>query len=315
MNKKPIKKSSIFNLLKKIKKIKLGDEIIALENSNNRFLSKAIKSKINLPPFKNSAVDGYALLKIDILKNKNKLKISKRIKAGDKASIKLSAGKAARIFTGAKMPINSSTVVMQENVTKFKDEILINKLPFFGENCRKSGEDISKGQKILSTGDRITKNNINLIAAIGKNKVLVKKKINIGFYTSGNELTQPTENLKNSMINNSNFYSINALLDQPYIKKKYLGVLKDSEHLIEKSFLNNIHNFNVIITTGGASVGEEDHLIKIIKKIGKVFFLENCYKTWASTCYRKNSKHYFYMFAWKPSISSFIICYDNQTFH
>ena len=278
MNKKPIKKTSIFNLLKKIKKIKLGDEIIALEDSNNRFLSKTIKSKINLPPFKNSAVDGYALLKNDILKNNNKLRISKRIKAGDKASMKLLAGEAARIFTGAKMPINSNTVVMQENVTKFKNEILIKKLPFFGENCRISGEDIFKGQKILSTGDRITTNNINLIAAIGKKEVKVKKKINIGFYTSGNELTQPTENLKNSMINNSNFYSINALLDKPYIRKKYLGVLKDNEFLVEKSFLNNLNNFNVIITAGGASVGEEDHLIKIIRKVGKVFFWKTAIK-------------------------------------
>ena len=126
MNKKPIKKYSIFNLLKKIKKIKLGDEIIPLEDSNNRFLSKTIKSKINLPPFKNSAVDGYALLKNDILKKSNNLRISRRIKAGDKSSIKLSAGETARIFTGAKMPINSCTVVMQENVTKFKNKIKIN---------------------------------------------------------------------------------------------------------------------------------------------------------------------------------------------
>mgnify|MGYP001231442611 CR=1 FL=1 len=278
MNKKPLKKSYIFQLLKTLKKIKLGDEILPLENSKGRFLSKSITSKINLPPFNNSAVDGYALVKNDIIKKNQKLKIIHRIAAGDKISKKLLNGSVARIFTGAKMPINSKTVIMQENVQKINDEILIKKIPKYGENCRLSGEDILKGKKILYKGERVTSNNINLIAAIGRKNVLVKKKINIGFFTNGNELIEPTENLRGSQINNSNFYSINDLLDEPYINKKYLGVLHDTEHLIKKSILNNILKFNVIITAGGASVGEEDHLIKIIQKVGKIYFWKTAIK-------------------------------------
>ena len=272
MNKNPLKKIEIFNLLKKIKKIKLGKEKVSLENSLGRFLAEDIKSKINLPPFNNSAVDGYALFNKDLLKKKFKLVSKQRIAAGDKISDNLKSGQAARIFTGAKMPTNSSTVVMQENVLLKKDNITIKKMPFYGENCRLIGEDIKKGQIILSNQDKINITNVNIIAAIGKKNIYVKKKIKLGYFTSGNELREPTEKLKDSEINNSNYFSLNALLSKTYITSKYLGVLKDKESIIIKSFTKNINKYDVIITTGGASVGEEDHLIKIINKLGKIYF-------------------------------------------
>ena len=278
MNKNPLKKSSIFNLLKKIKKINLGQENILLNKSIGRFLDQNIISRINLPPFNNSAVDGYALTKIDVEKNINILKVSQRIAAGDAYSKNLKKGHVARIFTGAQMPSNSKTIVMQENVIINRNEIIIKKMPKFGENCRFGGEDIKKKQKIFSKGEKINVNNINIVAAIGKKNILVKKKIKIGFYTSGNELREPTENLKGSQINNSNYYSLTALLKSPYIQTSYLGVLKDNEKMITKSLLNNINKYNVIITTGGASVGDEDHLIKIINKLGKIFFWKTAIK-------------------------------------
>jgi molybdopterin molybdotransferase len=278
MNKKPLKKKLIFDLLKKIKKINLKEERINLVNSNGRFLSEDLISKINLPPFNNSAVDGYALLKSDILKKNKSLTIKMRLAAGDIGQNILKKGEVARIFTGAQMPTNSKTVVMQENVKASEYKIKINKIPFLGENCRLAGEDVSKGKKILSIGNKIDSTNINLIAAIGKNTILVKKKIKIAFYTSGNELREPTEKLKYSQINNSNYYSLNTLLSKPYILKKYLGVLKDNEKAIEKSLLQNFNKFNIIITTGGASVGEEDHLVKAILRLGKIYFWKTAIK-------------------------------------
>ena len=278
MNKLPLKKSSIFKLLKKIKKINLKNERINLENSMYRFLDQDLISKINIPPFKNSAVDGYALHKNDILEKNINLTISQRVAAGDKNQKNIKKGEVAKIFTGAKMPNNSKTVIMQENVKKFQDKITISKLPLLGENCRHSGEDISKGSKILSKGNQLNSTNINLIAAIGKKNILVKKKINIGYFTSGNELKSPTEKLKDSEINNSNYYSLLTLLDKPFIKSKYLGNLKDDEKIISNIFKNNINKYNIIITTGGASVGEEDHLVKIINKLGKIYFWKTAIK-------------------------------------
>jgi molybdopterin molybdotransferase len=271
MNKKPLTKSLIFNLLKKIRKNKIGNEEIILINAKNRILAKDINSKINLPPFNNSAVDGYAIHKNDLNKTQ-KLLSTQRIAAGDKLPINLKKGEVARIFTGACMPANCKTIIMQENVTVKDKHIRINKIPTYGENCRLAGEDIAKGSKAFSQGDKINTTNINLIAAIGKHQVTVKKKLKIGYYTSGNELKKPTEKLCGSQINNSNHYSLHVLLDYAYLESKYLGILRDTKKFIIKSFLKNINKYDVLITTGGASVGEEDHLITIIQKLGKIFF-------------------------------------------
>jgi len=277
-NKNPLTKDKILKLLRKDIKLKLGTELISLEKSLNRFLAKDLVSKLYLPPFNNSAVDGYTLLKSNLNNNSNILINNKRIVAGDKQNIYLKKNTVSRIFTGAKMPLNSKTVVMQENVKLFNNKLKINKLPKYGENCRLKGEDIKKGQKILEKGEKIKVNNINLIAAIGKKKIIVNKKIKIGYYTSGNELQKPTENLKGSEINNSNFYSLHALLNQAYIKQKFLGNLKDNKKLVINSLLKNAKKFDIIITTGGASVGEEDHLIDAVNQIGKVYFWKTAIK-------------------------------------
>ena len=278
MNKKPLTIKKIFNLLNKVGKLKLGIEKLDLDQSLGRFLGVDLISKINLPPFSNSAVDGYALLKNDLTKKNIYFNLSHRVAAGDDILSKIKKGEVVRIFTGAPMPTNSKTVVMQENVTTQNNKIKIINMPQYGENCRIAGEDIRSGQKILLNGALINAQNINLIAAIGKKNVLVQKKIKVGFYTSGNELVHPCESLKGSQINNSNYYSLNALLDRPYIKKSYLGLLRDDEISIEKSILKNIKNQDVIITTGGASVGEEDYLVNTLNKFGKIFFWKTAIK-------------------------------------
>ena len=170
MNKNPLKKSSIFNILKNINKISLGQENISLDKSLGRFLDQNIISRINLPPFNNSAVDGYALTTNDIKENNKNLIVSQRIAAGDFISKNLKKGHVARIFTGAIMPSNSKTIVMQENTRAFDNNIKIIKMPKYGENCRLLGEDIKKKQKIFTKGEKINTTNINIIAAIGKKK-------------------------------------------------------------------------------------------------------------------------------------------------
>ena len=271
MNKYPLTKKQIINLLIQQKKIIYQTEIIKLNKSKGRILAENLKSKINLPPFNNSAVDGYAILKKDLIKNKI-LNCSKRIAAGDKQEIRVNKGEVIRIFTGAKMPINSSTVVMQENIIVKNNKIILKKVPKSGENFRLKGEDVKKNKLILKKGDFINQQNINLIAAVGINKIKVFKKIKIGYFTSGNELKSPTTKLKNSQINNSNYFSLNSLLDCNYIAKKYCGNLQDNYESVKRKLIKSSKNFNLIITAGGASVGEEDHLISALKSIGKIFF-------------------------------------------
>ena len=277
MNNKPLTKKEVINLLNKCNNIDLKTEYINLIDSENRFLAKPIKSLINVPPFNNSAVDGYALHDKDVGKT-NIFKISSRLAAGNDRKIVLNRGQVTRIFTGAKMPSNSSTVVMQENVVAKNNCITILKHPHLGDNCRLAGEDVIKSKKIFNVGTKINSQNISLLAAVGKSKVQVKKKLRIGYFTSGNELLNPSENLSGSKINNSNQYALHALLNKTYLDANYLGVLKDSKEKILNLLFKHVKNYSVIITTGGASVGEEDYLIDLIKENGELFFWKTAIK-------------------------------------
>ena len=271
MNKKPLYLKQILNFIKRRSSIINKTETVNLLDAEDKILAENIYSKINLPPFKNSAVDGYALLKQDL--NNTPKNINKnRVAAGDTTNHKIKEGEVVRIFTGAKMPSNSDTVVMQENTEISDNKLSLLKVPVYGDNCRHKGEDILKGSLVLKKGTKIDTKNLNLIAAIGYSKIKVYVKIKIGFYTSGNELVKPTTKLKNSKINNSNFYLLNSLLNKNYITKKFLGNLPDNANKIKKNLLKEVSKYNMIITTGGASVGDEDHLIDTLKKNGEIFF-------------------------------------------
>ena len=271
MNKKPLYLKQIISFVKKQSILVKQIELINLLNAEDKILAENIYSKINLPPFKNSAVDGYAILKYD-LNNSHKVISKKRIAAGDSKEVKINKGEVVRIFTGAKMPLNSNTVVMQENTKLENNKLKLLKIPNYGENCRHKGEDISKGKLVLKKGSKIDVKNLNLIAAIGYNKVKVYSKIKVGFFTSGNELVRPTTKLTKSKINNSNYFLLNSLLNKNYISKRFLGNLSDNYKKVENNLLKNISKFNMIITTGGASVGDEDHLVKALENNGKIFF-------------------------------------------
>ena len=277
MNKHPLTKNEVNNLLKKISIENIESEKIELLLAEGRIISSDIISSIDLPPFNNSAVDGYAIHN-DNLNDSMKLKCTQRVAAGDQAEIILKANEVVRIFTGARMPNNCNTVIMQENAIVDGDYISMRKIPHLGENCRLKGEDVSKGDKILQCGEKINSTNINLIAAVGKKYVEVKKKLKVGYFTSGNELIEPSERLGGSKINNSNRYSLQSLLNDNYIVSHYLGILRDSKDKIIESLTENINDYNVIITTGGASVGEEDHLIDVIKEKGRIFFWKTAIK-------------------------------------
>lgn len=271
MNKKPLYLKQIISFVKKQSILVKQIELINLLNAEDKILAENIYSKINLPPFKNSAVDGYAILKYD-LNNSQKIISKTRIAAGDSKEVKVNKGEVVRIFTGAKMPLNSNTVVMQENTKLENNKLKLLKIPNYGENCRHKGEDISKGKLVLKKGSKIDVKNLNLIAAIGYNKVKVYSKIKVGFFTSGNEVVKPTTKLTKSKINNSNFFLLNSLLNKNYISKRFLGNLSDNYKKVENNLLKNISKFNMIITTGGASVGDEDHLVKALENNGKIFF-------------------------------------------
>ncbi len=307
MNKSPLTKKQIIGLFNKQKKLVSSTEIIDLQYSEGRILAQDLKSQINIPPFNNSAVDGYALLKKDLNFKKNFI-CKRRVAAGDNKNIVVKSGEAVRVFTGAKMPSNSSTVVMQENVKAKGIYVTLLKTPKFGENYRIKGEDIKKNKIILYKGSKINHQNLNLIAAAGIRKIKVFKKIKIGFYTSGNELRKPTEKLKNAEINNSNYYALNSLLDKNYITKKYLGNLKDNLATVKKSLIKSSKNFNIIITAGGASVGDEDHLINAVSSLGKIYFWRAAIKPGRPLAFGKINKCYVLCLPGNPVSVQLLYC-------
>ena len=171
MNNKPLKKREIIKIFKSIKILKKKIQIIDIKNSIGRILAEDLLSTINVPPFNNSAVDGYAIKDSDL--SLKKFRLIGRIVAGDNKNISLKSGEAVRIFTGARMPKNSNTVVMQENSKEKDNFVSFLKLPKKNDNCRSFGEDIKKDLKILSKGDIIKTNNQSLIASIGLKKTIL----------------------------------------------------------------------------------------------------------------------------------------------
>ena len=264
--------NAVFILEKRIKCIKETQKI-KLDQALGRILSKDIISKINVPPFNNSAVDGYAFKYSDLnKKNETTLKLVGRITAGQNFNKKIKTGEIARIFTGAKVPEGADTVIMQEDCNDTDNQIVLKPGIFKEANIRKKGEDIKYGKKILLKGSKLKAQDIGLIASIGIKEIHVFEKLTVGIFTTGNELYEPGTKTSNSGIYDSNRYCLKNLLKTINCSVKDYGIKKDNEKLIKNTLKKISKECDLIITTGGMSVGEEDYVRKVIEKNGSLNF-------------------------------------------
>ena len=247
-------------------------EVIHLSKALNRVLSKDIHSNINVPPADNSAVDGYAL-NLDDYDANSELLISQRIPAGSVPQ-PLAKNTAARIFTGAHIPDGANCVVMQENTTLSTDKknILISDSPNLNQNIRPMGQDIKIGDCILSKGDVLTPQRLGLVASIGIAEIEVFKPLTIAILSTGDELVEPGTPVNEGQIYNSNRYLLNGFLKSLHFNILDIGVVPDNLESTLSALRNASSKADVIITTGGASVGEEDYVQTAISKLGKVDF-------------------------------------------
>ena len=259
-------------LEKRIKCIKKTQKI-KLDQSLGRILSKDILSKLNVPPFNNTAVDGYAF-KYSYLNKKKEttLKLSGRITAGQNFNKKIKKDEIARIFTGAKMPEGADTVIMQEDCDVINNQIVLKPGIFKGANIRKKGEDIKYGKKILPKGLKLKAQDIALIASVGIKEINVFEKLTVGIFTTGNELFEPGAKISNSGIYDSNRYCLKNLLETINCSVKDYGIKKDNEKLIKNTLKKISKECDLVITTGGMSVGEEDYVRKVVEKNGSLNF-------------------------------------------
>ena len=245
-------------------------ETIKTEDALGRVLAESLTSKIDVPPLDNSAMDGYALSTNDIASDgKTELPVSQRIAAGSTGA-PLKPGTAARIFTGAPVPDNADAVVMQERCEQKDNNVLIKGVVNVGDNIRKAGGDIAAGDTILEPGVKLRPQELGLAASIGFAELTVYKKLRVAIFSTGNELILPGEPADDSKIYNSNRYTLIGLLKSANCDIVDLGTVPDQLQATLDTLNSASAKADLIITTGGVSVGEEDYIKAALDKLGQV---------------------------------------------
>ncbi len=245
-----------------------GTELIAIEKSRGRVLAEAVTSHITMPPWDNSAMDGYAVA-VAGLKEGVQLPISQRIPAGIMGA-PLMTGTAARIFTGAPVPENADAVVIQEVCEQVGDSVVINQLPAAGANIRRAGEDTQEGEEVLSSGIRLGPQHMGLLASVGVAQVKVYRRLKVALFSSGDELIMPGRPLNPGQIYNSNEFTLAGLLENIGCEVIKLGIVKDTFEATCDALLNAAGKADLVMTSGGVSVGEEDHIKPAVEKLGSL---------------------------------------------
>ena len=261
----------IFNAISSIEE----NEIIPIRNALNRILGENIKSKINVPSARNSAMDGYAINKNDIPVDKtNTLKIIGKSLAGKPYINSIKKGECVRIMTGAVMPNGADTVVIQEHasISESNTEIIIDNNTQPKANVRQAGEDISVGDIVLTKGKNLTPADIGLLASLGLSKISVVRKLKVAFFSTGDELRSINEKLNDGEIYDSNRYTLHAMLSRLNAVIVDMGVVKDNKNLLVKAFDKANGKVDVLITSGGVSVGEADYIKDILQEHGNLNF-------------------------------------------
>lgn len=244
-------------------------ENISLNDSLDRILAEDIVSKIFVPPEDNSAMDGYAVHSRSLESSKTTLQISQRIPAGIYPA-PLAEGTAARIFTGAIIPENADTVIMQENCEQSGNSVTILEKAKAKQNIRPKGQDIKVGHHIALNGEKITPQLIGLIASIGEQRISVYKKIRVAIVSTGDELVEVGQTLKPGQIYNSNRAMLHALLTKLSCEVWSTSIVSDDLDTTCKSLEECAKNSDIVISTGGVSVGEEDHVKNAVSMLGEL---------------------------------------------
>lgn len=236
-------------------------ELISLEEAKDRVLAKDLYAVKNLPSFDNAALDGYAFNYADI---NQALDIKGTILAGDKNTYEIYKNECFKIMTGAKMPKNADTILMIEDECIEKGKLIIKKPPKQYNAYRYKGEELKKDELLLKKGTRLNARHIALLSSQGLYKIEVVRKIRIGIFSSGDELKEPWQDCDEENIYNANALPLLALFED--CTTSYLGIIKDDFNTTKKALENT--NFDLLITSGGASVGEADFMEKALNELG-----------------------------------------------
>lgn len=250
-----------------------GTEKIMLQNALGRVLSESVYSPINIPHDRNAAMDGYAFASSDIAhKQAFALSLVGASWAGRPFLGQLKPGQCISIFTGAVVPSEADSVIMQEHVQVQGQTIHFLADTKAHQNIREAGEDVKQGGLLCAHPKILTAVDLGLLASAGICDVTVRRSVKIAFFSTGDELTALGQPLESGKIYDSNRYILNGLLADACYSAVDLGVIPDNKQKLEDSLVEASKNYDVIITTGGASVGEADYVKEILESCGEVNF-------------------------------------------
>ncbi|KAB2318697.1 molybdopterin molybdotransferase MoeA [Betaproteobacteria bacterium SCN1] len=244
-------------------------ETVAVTGALGRVLAAPVRSAITVPPLDNSAMDGYAVRVADVPAAGTRLPVSQRIQAGE-VGAPLAAGTAARIFTGAPVPPGADAVLMQEMCSAEGDAVVVNKRPAMGENIRRAGEDIRAGNEILAAGTRLGPAEMGLAASVGLGELSVFRRLKVACFFTGDELVSPGTPLGPGQIYNSNRYTLAGLIQGMGCELIDLGIVPDTLEATETALTHAVAEADVVVTSGGVSVGEADYVKAAVEKLGRI---------------------------------------------
>jgi molybdopterin molybdotransferase len=250
-----------------------ADETVPLVGSLGRILAEDLVAPQDVPPHDNSAVDGYAVHFDDLDPDADtRLPIQGRAAAGHPLEGPAKRGTAVRIFTGAPMPEGPDTVMMQEDCRLDGDQVVIAPGIRRGANRRERAEDIRAGTRVLSRGQRLRAQDLGQAAAIGRTSLAVSRPLSVALFSTGDELHEPGTPLDAGCIYDSNRVTVSALLQGLGCRVADFGILRDEADTIREALADAAGGHDLIVTTGGVSVGEEDHVRQAVEALGQIHF-------------------------------------------
>jgi len=247
-------------------------ERVAMQAALGRVLAEDVNSLVDVPPLDNTSMDGYAVRTADITKEGAVLKVNQRIPAGSVGK-PLEVGCAARIFTGAPIPPNADAIIIQEDTTLIEgqaDQVQVNYIPKLGQWIRRRGEDLSAGKVALQAGAFLRPQELGVAASAGLTHLNVKRRVRVAAFFTGDELALPGEPLKPGGIYNSNRDTLLACLRSLGCDATDLGIIPDRLDATREALRKASKDHDLIITSGGVSVGEEDHIKPAVTAEGRL---------------------------------------------
>lgn len=246
-----------------LREVEMADTFVA----HGRVLAADLVSPISVPALDTSMMDGYAVRCADVSTAGTRLPVSQRIPAGQVGHA-LQPGTAARIFTGASLPAGADAVVMQELCEHVGDDVVVNHLPHAGEAVRRAGSEITRGEAVLAAGTRLRPQQLGLAASVGVAQLPVVRRMRVALFSTGDELVMPGQPLPPGGVYNSNRFQLRALLQQLGCEVTDLGIVPDRLAATREVLRDAAQGHDLILTSGGVSVGEEDHVKPAVEAEG-----------------------------------------------